>query len=202
MTADDRTENGADEARLRRRIRNWLLVFIVGLVLSGATAFPLETETRWLSRWLHDLHIGGALTVWIDRTHEGLAATNTRYPFLAYGTDWLAFAHLIIAVLFVGPLRDPIREKWTLQWGLIACAGIVPLAVACGPLRGIPWGWTLVDSSFGVFGVVPLLLVLRDVKALEAAVRTGAGGPAGREGASRPMEYRGGSPASSHTLAQ
>jgi hypothetical protein len=201
MTAGEDTVTGDDDARLRR-IRIWLVVFIVGLVLSGATAFPLETETRWLSGWLHDLHVGGALTAWIDRTHEGLAATDARYPFLAYGTDWLGFAHLVIAVLFVGPLRDPVRNKWTIQWGVIACAGIVPLAVACGPVRGIPWGWTLVDSSFGVFGVIPLLLVLRDVKALEGASQAGGGDPAVRETLSRPMEHRGGSAASSHTLAQ
>lgn len=196
------TEAPTDPAAQLRRIRTWLTIFIIGLVLSGASAFPLETETRWLSAWLHDLHITGALTAWIDRTHEGLAATNARYPFLAYGTDWLAFAHLVIAVLFVGPLRDPVRNKWTIQWGMIACAAIVPLAVACGPVRGIPWGWTLVDCSFGVFGVIPLFLVLRDIKALERGPLTGGAGPAVREAASRPMEYRGGSPASSHTLAQ
>jgi hypothetical protein len=105
-------------------------------------------------------------------------------------------------VLFAGPLRDPVRNKWTVQWGVIACAGIVPPAVACGPVRGIPWGWTLVDSSFGVLGVIPLLLVLRDIKALEGAAQTGGRGPAGREASSCSMEYRGGSPASSHTLAQ
>lgn len=155
-----------DSAARLRRVRVWLAIFIVGLVLSGATAFPLETETRWLAGRLHDLHIGGAVTAWVDRAHAGLAATNARYPFLAYGTDWLGFAHLVIAALFVGPLRDPVRNKWTIQWGVIACAAIVPLALICGPIRGIPFGWSLVDMSFGVFGVVPLLLVLRDVKAL------------------------------------
>lgn len=193
------------ETRLRR-IRVWLAVFIVGLVLSGATAFPLETETRWLAAGLHGLHLtgppAGPLTAWIDRVHTGLAATNRAYPFLAYGTDWLAFAHLVIAVLFVGPLRDPVREKWTVQWGVVACAAIVPLALVCGPVRGIPFGWTLVDCSFGVFGVVPLLLVLRDIKALEAAAPVGAAGPARREGSSRPLEFSGEGPASSHTLAQ
>src|SRR5688500_7129218 len=31
------------------RIRALLIVFIIGLVLSGLTAFPLETELRWLT---------------------------------------------------------------------------------------------------------------------------------------------------------
>jgi hypothetical protein len=33
------------------------------------------------------------------------------YPFLAYGTDWLAFVHLVIAVAFVGPFFDPVPDK-------------------------------------------------------------------------------------------
>ena len=36
-----------------RRIRGWLALFIIGLVLSGVTAFPLETELNWLSSILH-----------------------------------------------------------------------------------------------------------------------------------------------------
>ncbi len=35
--------------QLERRVRLLLLLFIAGLVLSGLTAFPLETELRWLT---------------------------------------------------------------------------------------------------------------------------------------------------------
>ena len=87
--------------------------------------------------------------------------------FLAYGTDWLAFAHLAIAVVFLGPLRDPVRNKWVLTFGVIACAGVVPLALIAGYVRGIPFYWRLIDSSFGVCGVVPLLVCLGYVRKLE-----------------------------------
>jgi hypothetical protein len=87
--------------------------------------------------------------------------------FLAYGTDWLAFAHLVIAVAFIGPLRDPVRNKWVLTFGVIACAGVVPLALIAGCVRGIPFYWRLIDCSFGVFGVVPLLICLSYVRRLE-----------------------------------
>jgi hypothetical protein len=30
---------------------------------------------------------------WIERVSQGVSEINRRYPFLAYGTDWLAFAH-------------------------------------------------------------------------------------------------------------
>jgi hypothetical protein len=163
-----------DEAQLRRRVRVWLWVFIVGLVLSGVTAFPLVHEVGWLVHgavWLGLPGWAPALFGWLVRVREGLDATAGRYPFLAYGTDWLAFAHLVIAAAFIGPLLDPVRNKWVFIFGLIACAGVVPLALIAGAARGIPVYWRMIDSSFGVFGCVPLLLCLSDVRRLEAMDR-------------------------------
>jgi hypothetical protein len=154
------------------RIRIWLVLFIVGLVLSGLTAFPLERETAVLD---HIFHVAPAppaggeapLQAWLRRVHEGIVVTNRNYPFMAYGTDWLAFAHLVLAIAFLGPLRDPVRNKWVLILGVVACAGVLPLAFIAGPIRGIPLYWRCIDSCFGIFGVIPLLLCLRDVRALE-----------------------------------
>ena len=154
----------------RRALRVWLIVFIVGLVLSGVTAFPLETELRVGASILHATPFGDGmpqLTEWIDRVRDALIVTNERYPFLAYGTDWLAFAHLVIAVAFIGVFRDPVRNVWIIVWGMIACVGVIPLALIAGPLRGIPWGWTLIDCSFGVIGIIPLTIVYRLVRRLE-----------------------------------
>src|SRR5262245_40096653 len=142
-------------------IRRWLALFLAGLVLSGITAFPLVTEVNLLSQAVHHLGIGGAPAEWADRVRAGLVDHGRRYPFIAYGTDWLAFAHLVIAVAFIGPLRDPVRNVWIVQWGMINCAAIVPLALIAGPIRGIPGWWTAIDISFGVFGVVPLLVSYR-----------------------------------------
>jgi hypothetical protein len=36
------------EKMLRKSIRNWTLFFIAALILSGTTAFALETELAWL----------------------------------------------------------------------------------------------------------------------------------------------------------
>lgn len=149
-------------------------VFIAGLVLSGITAFPLQTELSWLDSllretWLQPIAESSRLLPWIDRVNEGLTATNGRYPFLAYGTDWLAFAHLIIAVAFIGPYIDPVRNKWVITFGLIACAGVLPLAFIAGAIRGIPLPWRLIDCSFGVVGSVPLLICRRAIAALERA---------------------------------
>ena len=126
-----------------RRIRFWLGVFIVGVVLSGVTAFPLAMETRWLDAAVHASLVeptarATGLLAWVVRVHQGVADTNARYPFMAYGTDWLAFGHFAIAIAFIGALRDPVRNLWLFTFGMIASALVVPYALIFGGIRGIP----------------------------------------------------------------
>jgi hypothetical protein len=142
-----------------------LSAFILGLVLSGVTAFPLAWEMQLLTSWfgispsLPPAHNTG-FAFWLVTVDQGLHATYAAYPWVAYGTNWLAFAHVAIAVYFVGPLMNPLKNDWVLYAGLIGCALVLPLALICGPLRGIPLYWRLIDCSFGVFGAVPLLYCL------------------------------------------
>ena len=158
------------------KIRIWLVLFMVGLILSGLTAFPLERETGILNH-LFRVSAGppqpgeSALHTWLRRVHDGIVTTNRAYPFMAYGTDWLAFAHLVIAIAFLGPLRDPVRNKWVLEFGVIACGGVVPLALIAGYIRGIPLYWRLIDCSFGFAGIFPLLICLRYVRQIEQSTR-------------------------------
>ncbi|GAB1327262.1 hypothetical protein [Streptomyces sennicomposti] len=161
----------SDRAALLKGIRAWLVLFVVCLVVSGATAFPLVHELHWSESLLKSLSVPErlpALTDWIERVRRGLDTADADYPFLLYGTDWLAFAHLVIAVAFYGPYRDPVRNIWVVEFGMIACMGVVPLALICGPVRGIPFWWSVIDMSFGVFGIVPLYVVRRKIKRLEA----------------------------------
>jgi hypothetical protein len=81
--------------------------------------------------------------------------------------DWLAFSHLVIAVAFIGLYREPVRNKWIVYFGMIACVGVIPLALICGAVRGIPFYWQLIDCSFGIFGFIPLYLLHVLVKKLE-----------------------------------
>lgn len=158
--------------RLRRRIRFLLGFFITALVLSGSTAFPLVHELRLLTAWFGPGTLPGdalpGLAAWLMLVLEGLENNAAHYPFIAYGSDWLAFAHLVIAVAFYGPWKDPVRNAWVVDWGLIACAGILPLALIAGPIRHIPFYWTVIDCSFAVFGCIPLLLIRRDIRRLAA----------------------------------
>jgi hypothetical protein len=156
---------------LERRVRAWLVLFVIALVLSGLTAFPLEAETRWLVEIASRPFIAErwpALTSWVERVHLAIVDVNTRHPFFAYGTDWLAFAHIVIATAFWGPIKDPVRNKWVIDWAMLACVGVIPLALVCGHVRGIPMFWRMVDMSFGVIGLVPLLIVRRLIGSLEA----------------------------------
>jgi hypothetical protein len=156
------------KAELLHSVRFWLSLFILGLILSGITAFPLEQETGWLEDIATNIPaLPTGLSLWLNQVHTALHDNSLRYPFLAYGTDWLGFAHLVLAIVFVGPLRDPVRNKWVLQFGVIACIAVIPFALVAGQLRGIPLPWRLIDCSFGVFGVIPLLICINRVKHLE-----------------------------------
>ena len=137
---------------------------MTGLVLSGLTAFPLETELSMLDRAVSASPlVNSGLAVWLRTVREALSATNNQYPFLAYGTDWLAFAHLAIAIAFIGPWIDPVRNKWVLTFGLIACASVIPVALVAGAIRHIPLRWRMLDCSFGIVGAVPLWICRRIV---------------------------------------
>ena len=157
------TLTDAVQLRTLRQIR-WIIgIFIFGLVASGVTAFPLEWELGLLVRWF-DASLqspAGGLPWWLARVQQGLVETNRAHPFMAYGTDWLAFGHLVIALFFIGPWRDPVANAWVLRIGMVACAGVLPLALICGPIREVPPYWRAIDCSFGIFGSIPLFIALR-----------------------------------------
>ncbi len=155
-----------------KQIRLAIGIVIAGLVFSGVTAFPLLQELRLLSSVMTGesqanpgLH--GGFEHWILRVREGLEATHARYPFLAYGTDWLAFGHLVIALFFILPWREPVRYQGVLRVGVVASLAVIPLALICGPIRGIPFGWQMIDSSFGLLCLPPLLFALRKIREWE-----------------------------------
>ncbi|PCJ60553.1 MAG: hypothetical protein COA79_08250 [Planctomycetota bacterium] len=153
------------------KIKFWILLFIIGLLISGITAFPLEWELKILNNYLGtNSTIAESypdLSAWITKVYLGLSDTNQKYPFLSYGTDWLAFAHIVLAILFIGPLRDPIKNIWVIEFGIISCTLVIPLALICGHIREIPLFWQMIDCSFGILGIIPLLIVRKQIKLIE-----------------------------------
>jgi len=162
---------------LQNRVRGLLLFFIVALAISGITAIPLEWELSVLDRlasgsWSPLPALWPDLVAWIHLVYTALRNTYHQYPFIAYGTDWLAFGHIVIAIAFVGPLRDPVRNLWVVEFGMIACVLVVPMALIFGPIRGIPLFWRVIDTSFGVFGFIPLWYCRKAILQMAALEQT------------------------------
>lgn len=155
---------------LLRKIRLLTWIFIVGLVVSGVTAIPLLSETNWLVSFPVVNEKLPAMGEWLSRVHSALAQTQSQYPFMFYGTDWLAFGHFVIAIVFVGALRDPVRNRWLFNFGLLACALVIPYALFFGGLRGIPLWWRLIDCSFGILGAIPLWFCRNWTRKLERGI--------------------------------
>ena len=159
-----------NKSALQKRIRFLVICFMSALVLSGLTAIPLQWELKLLMPLVEKISGWGitfpALLGWMDRINDGVQNGYGQYPFLAYGTDWLAFGHVAIAIAFVGVLRNPLRNIWVVNFGMIACLLVVPWTLIFGAIRGIPFFWQLIDMSFGVLGIVPLWLVRRDIPRL------------------------------------
>lgn len=151
--------------RLRHSIRRWIVFFIVSLVISGLTALGVETQMRLLSSLFpaENTVVGG----WLWKVYHAVHDTNQRYPFIAYGFDWLAFAHIVIATAFIGPLQDPVKNKWVIQFGRMACGMVIPFALLASAYRGLPLWWCAIDCSFGIIGFLPLSICLRQINQLE-----------------------------------
>jgi hypothetical protein len=142
-----------------------ILFFIFALILSGVTAFPAETELHWLLA--HPQWVPAMLQNWLQDCYNALKETNVKYPMLAYGYDWLAFAHIVIAMAFLGPLKDPVKNAWIIDWAILACFAVIPLAFIAGPVRHIPIFHILIDCSFGIIGLIPLFICRHWIKQLK-----------------------------------
>lgn len=166
------------EQKLRRRIQICAWIIILGLAFSGATALPLQHELDLAARILGASDLSPAqassgFAKWILIVRDALHVTYAKYPFIGYGTDWLAFGHFVIALVFVGVLRHPLRNAWLFTFGMIACACVVPFALMAGEVRGIPIFWRFIDCSFGAVGFIPNWLGYKWTRELERAHATG-----------------------------
>ena len=74
---------------------------VATVAFQGVEAVPVDVQAQFLSGQVN-FHIVGladkAISESKERVRAALHEVNTNQPFLAYGTDWLAFAHLVIAL--------------------------------------------------------------------------------------------------------
>src|ERR1700760_4945714 len=71
-----------NEKQLKLKIRIWLALFIVGLALSGITAFPIETELGFLAR--HAGSFPAVIGRWITGVYNAVKNINSQYPYPAH----------------------------------------------------------------------------------------------------------------------
>lgn len=150
-------------------VKRLLLFFIIGLAVSGATAMPVGQELQFLLRVVPADSIAGA---WGCKVLHSYRAVQEHAPFLLYGYDWLAFAQFVLVVLFIGPYKDPVKNSWVIQFGLITCVLVIPFALIAGAVHGIPFWWRLIDCSFGVAGFAVLYPCYRQVKTITTQSNT------------------------------
>ena len=144
------------DVRIRRKIRAAIIITIIGLLLNGISAIPLKHELNILlskpdalPKFLRD---------WWMYVDKGLTETNNNYPFMRYGFDWLAFAHVLIAIAFIGPLKDPIKNQWIIIWGMIASLLSIVMAFGWERMRGIPVWWSCIDAAIALAAFIILLI--------------------------------------------
>lgn len=154
--------------------RIWLILFSTALIASGLTAIFAREGLRILS----PLFSGGSLFAslwpsmadWLSLVFQAIEETYEKYPFLAYGYDWLAFGHFIISIPFLMAVRDPLKQSWVITYGISACIAVLPFAIVFGAIREIPLFWRGVDTLFGIGGLVVLLILRKQLQALQATV--------------------------------
>lgn len=158
-----------------RRIRVLLVLVAVGLVLVGLTTYPLLWEVSLLSQWFGEASaLSGFAEVsrFITHIYEGVSLVHHQYPVILYGLDWLGFAHIAIALAFVGPIKKPLEHYWVVEWGLWVCLLCVPAIFFYGYSRGIPLFWSVIDCMFPLVALVPLSIAYRDILLLKAGEKS------------------------------
>ena len=144
-------------------------IIVFGLFMSGITIWPAVPELKIAVRIVWgEGESTGVLHSFILQAIEGLESVEANYPFMLYAHDWLAFAHIVLAILFAGAIRDPVRNVWIVQCGLIMCVLVPVLAGICIPIRGLPLVWFWIDFAFAPAAALPLWIALRDIRRAEA----------------------------------
>jgi hypothetical protein len=147
-----------------KRAKLMLAVVAFGLFVSGVTVWPAVPELKMAVRIVWgDSQPAGVLHTFVLQAIDALESVQAEHPFILYAHDWLAFAHIVLAIMFAGAIRDPLRNIWIVQCGLIMCALVPVLAAICIPIRGLPLRWFWIDFAFAPAAAVPLWIALRDI---------------------------------------
>ncbi len=148
-------------AGLLTRIRLCLALLMAGLLFSSLPGFFPLNGTKWILGLLaRTSHFGDGtpLFTWFLGTRQALMATSLTARFLFYATNRDGLSRILFALLFLGPYRDPVRNRWVINFGLLSCAALVLFAFVAGEIQGMPFLWRCADAAFALLCALPLLL--------------------------------------------
>lgn len=171
----EKISKGSEEATAEKKLlqaRLLLVIIALGLLVSGLTCYWLPREVSALldlvwRRSPDTIPFMAAEYELLVKVERGLANLERDFPEMFLGTDWLGFAHVVLAILFLGAIREPVRNVWIVQFGMICAVLVVPAAWLFGWMRGLPPIHYLVDASFGIGAMIPLYLCYRIIRRLE-----------------------------------
>ena len=143
-----------------------LIIVALGLFLSGVTIWPWDIELRFGISTLQTINGPEPLIQLLEEIQHDMRMLEESNSFVLYVADWLAFAHLVLAALFLMALKDPIRNVLVVHFGILCSLSVPVLTFSCIPMRGIPFFWVWIDSSFALCAI-PLWIALKDIRKLE-----------------------------------
>ncbi len=152
------------------RARVCLLCIFAGLLVSLLIIVFVKPQTAFFyahfgpDTWVEEKL--PFMASWFTMLYESIHVTYNTYPVIAYCMDWLAFAHIPLLIFFAGAVIDPIKNVWIIKAGIMTCVVMVPFAFISGFVRGIPFYWLMLDSSFAFMGLIPLGLAYRYIKTI------------------------------------
>ncbi len=156
----------SNESRLRRNIRAAIIITILGLIGSGLSSFPLLTE---LNIALHFKHmLPSMFKEWFVNVKQAVKYNHDTYPLMLYGYDWLGFSHFFIAMAFIGPLQDPVKNQWVVRWGMLVSGITILIALVAERFRDIPFFWSMIDALIGAGALLILWICNRWINELKA----------------------------------
>jgi len=161
-----------NEQKTLKKIRIYLILFLLALLFSLHTVVLVEIETELLAKYVgHDTfmeELCPSISAWIEHLNLAVSETYSSYPVFAYCMDWLSYAFVVLAIFLLGAIKDPVKNVWIVQVFMVACCLGFILPFIVGPIRDIPIFWRSIDSSFGLIGLLFLLLPYRLIRKLEA----------------------------------
>ena len=150
-----------------------LVTVAFGLFVSGVTIWPWDIELSFAISALQTIAGPEPLIQLLQDIQQDMRLLEQSNSFVLYVADWLAFAHLVLVVLFLMALKNPIRNVLVVRFGILCSLSVPVLAITCIPMRGIPLFWILIDSSFALCAI-PLWIALKDIRKLEQETASGA----------------------------